>query len=885
VRLLLSSIFIGCCSNDICMKYALALLTALMLFPGPVASHVAAPRAAATSDAGSRESDALVDRGLEVNGLEERGIVALDQSLRELTNPFTIVSVAAHVEDVDAGTLAYCRKKLGARTVIVLATRDEGRDSRTHGELDEERGAIRTGETCELAKALGADLYYLDLPDFGYSRSVEEALALWGRDNAVRRLVQAIRLLHPDVMITGDKAESPDGQRQAVAAVLSEAFASSANKKFDVGQHPDHWAPRRLFTKSDETAFQVLLDLSEHDHLRGRTYAEIGLSALRKLASLSPWPSRVFPERETSYYALAAFAELQKPSGASFLDGLRLPENLARSIAPPRVGDLSLTEAIVSRDKVIEALKSALVEKQAEGSAEVLYGRYGAEFFRVTRYTEAIQRSLALALGVTCDVLGPKRALIPGQKLSARVALHNGSDQPMAVAFITPVTLAPPGQQGGVQTSQALSVAAGATLYNEFEFDLPQATALTLPHPAHLREEQFYPLGSPAPGAQSTSPFGNRLEAAVEVGLGQAAFLMSAQTRYDIAPPVEISTLSFALLKDWSTVREFDLPVRVRNNTPGALAGALWIVPLALSEDDYEPAHLSFLRPGEELTIKMKLRLPVLKPPLSPDILIEFRREIPAPPTPLASAKIIVKAVDLDVAEGLRVGYVPGLDAWLATALTELGVSHTSLSVDEIAVSEHGNGLPTPAQSLRGCGDLGRFDAIIIDRQAYLARPELFSCNRCLLRYARQGGNLVVLSQQPDDWNLILSRSQWAPFPLRLSKERVAMQQSNPNLLDLANPVLSLPNKITGKDFAGWLREGAVFVPTAWAKDYTPLLEVADPGQEPMQGSLLVARFGEGSYVYVSLDFRRQLNGMNPGAYRLFANLLSLSKTARPPAK
>src|SRR5262249_17294286 len=159
--------------------------------------------------------------------------------------------------------------------------------------------------------------------------------------------------------------------------------------------------------------------------------------------------------------------------------------------------------------------------------------------------------------------------------------------------------------------------------------------------------------------------------------------------------------------------------------------------------------------------IRMKLQLPISKPPLSPDILIEFRREKPAPPDALASAKIVVKAADFEVADGLNVGYFPGFDGWLEEALTELGAVHSRLPIDDINITEHGNANQKAGQSLRGCGDLARFDTIIIDNRAYLAHPELFSCNRCLLRYVRQGGNLIVLSQQPDDWNFILSRSQW----------------------------------------------------------------------------------------------------------------------------
>src|SRR2546426_10148783 len=118
---------------------------------------------------------------------DERGIVALDQSLREITNPFTVLCIAARPGDEDNGALAYVRKKLGARAVLLFATRGEGEDSPTRGELDQELGAIRTREAIDAARIIGADVFFLNLHDIGYSKSADEALSIWGHDEALRR--------------------------------------------------------------------------------------------------------------------------------------------------------------------------------------------------------------------------------------------------------------------------------------------------------------------------------------------------------------------------------------------------------------------------------------------------------------------------------------------------------------------------------------------------------------------------------------------------------------------------------------------------------------------------------------------------------------------------
>jgi hypothetical protein len=142
-----------------------------------------------------------------------------------------------------------------------------------------------------------------------------------------------------------------------------------------------------------------------------------------------------------------------------------------------------------------------------------------------------------------------------------------------------------------------------------------------------------------------------------------------------------------------------------------------------------------------------------------------------------------------------------------------------------------------------------------------------------------------VLGQRPDDWNLVTSSTQFAPYPIKLSADRITIETSPVKILDADNSPLSRPNKITPKDFEGWVVERAVNIPREWSSEYTPLLESSDPGEEPNRGSLLIARYGEGSYIYASLSMRRQLLAGNGGAYRVFANLVSLPKVNKTPAK
>ena len=298
--------------------------------------------------------------------------------------------------------------------------------------------------------------------------------------------------------------------------------------------------------------------------------------------------------------------------------------------------------------------------------------------------------------------------------------------------------------------------------------------------------------------------------------------------------------------------------------------------------DDYKPQAVNFFKEDEEIALKVKLNLPILKPPLSPEILMEVRREKPAPPNAVASLKVLVKSADLEVAEAVKVGYISGVDSWLSFALNQLGVEQTELQVADVRTATHGVVEANASALPPGCADLARFNAIVIDNLAYLTRPGLMSASACLLEYVKRGGTVVVLYQRPDDWNLLLG--QFAPFPIKLSKDRVTLENWPVKILEPEHALLNKPNKITEKDFEGWMLDRAIYVPGAWTADYTALLEIGDPGEDPRRGGLLVARHGEGAFVYTTLDLRTQAIAMNSGAYRLLANIVSLPITIKAEA-
>ncbi|MEW6207202.1 MAG: PIG-L family deacetylase [Acidobacteriota bacterium] len=804
---------------------------------------------------GAAQSDRF--RHIDSHTEGERGMIALDQLLRDLLNPFTVMCLAAHAEDIDFGTLAYYRKNLGARTVVLLATRNEGGGHREVAPVTNAQPDI--AHALRAARLAGADVYLLGLRDFGHAKTAEEALKVWGRETTLARLTRAVRLIKPDCIITSHDADAGLGQHRALAQLMIEAFDAAGDEKLFPSPDAEVWQPRRLFQKSGAELTSVQIPLHQTDQMRGLTYAKINEQALKLIAAQSDWVRADVKEEDRRYYKLIrSRGEDRIRAGGSLTDGLTIAENIRRAIEPPRAGDSSIVEAINRRSQLIDALTEELIEKHTEGSVEEMRRRYGAEYFRVIQFTQKIERALALALGLNFEIEPSDRTVVPGQAFSLRMKLVNGGDQFLPVVFHTPQFFSPELKQVPSRSSDTLSASGDAILHHEVRYETPADALKKIPRD---EKEIYFPIASAPPDTKVEDMFGSRLVAIVEVGIGQTTFLMTAQTSVFIEPAASISTLPFAFVKDWNTQRDIEMSLTLTNNTPDALAAALWVVPLALTEDDYEPAPINFSREGEMVTVRMRLRLPILKPPLSPDVLIELRRPRPAPPDAIASTKIAVYAGEFAVSD-IKAAYL-GSDFWLPFALAQLGVEHAPIDDTLTHVAS--------GQPLRLCGELERFDTIILGERARVT-PAL---SACLLEYARKGGNLVVFYQGEADLQSI------APFPIKISKEVVSSESALVKILDANHPLMTTPNRITEKDFEGWTGNRAVFPAVEWAAEYTTLIECSAESEETKKGGLLVARAGSGSFIYVSYDLGRQLLAPHAGAYRLFANLVSLSKTMK----
>lgn len=335
-----------------------------------------------------------------------------------------------------------------------------------------------------------------------------------------------------------------------------------------------------------------------------------------------------------------------------------------------------------------------------------------------------------------------------------------------------------------------------------------------------------------------------------------------------VGPPIGVSMSPKAGIIPLSGSKLM-MSVFLRNNVKGEAAGTVKLaLPVGWTSTPAK-SDFAFLKDGEEERFSFEVTPGKLEPKMyKVTALAEYKgqkldqgytltgyeglRRYPL----YSSATYQASGVDVKVAEGLRVGYVMGTGDDVSRSLEEIGVHVQFLSPQDVA-----------------SGDLSKYDSIVLGVRAYAARPELITNNGRLLNYVKNGGVLLV------QYNTGQFDHNFGPYPYTLTSdpEKVVDETARVTLLMPDHPLLTWPNKITSADFDGWVEERGHSFMKQWDTHYEALTETHDPEQDLQKGGLLYARYGKGAYVYGAYALYRQLPEGVPGAFRLFANLISLS--------
>jgi LmbE family N-acetylglucosaminyl deacetylase len=812
--------------------------------------------------------------------------VALYQALLDLTNPWTVMCIAAHPDDEDGTSLIVMRRKYGAHTVSLFSTFGEGGQNAIGPELYEELGAIRARETMAAAEIQGSEPYFLGLKDFGYSKSADEAFKFWGHEEALRRMVLQIRKLRPDVIITNHSVTNNDhGHHQATARLTVEAFDAAADSKRFPEQLKDGvtvWQVQRLFVRARgnaqaqaATTPAVTIDPNERDPIRETVYAEEALRALQKHATQGPWP-RTFAEFAARFraftgqnaapgqlppirYALAREAKGAAPitkESHNFLDGLRLPEEIAKQLTPPTIDGKPLTEFVDQRRQLLDAL----VGIRKSGNFRLAKSN---EPLRFVRMDQRLDAAFAAVMNITAKTTPRDQVVTPGLRTAFTVTMSNNGDLP-ATVYSTTFFAGP----RNVKTlySGSAPFPPGDTGSVTDDWIIPPETVPSVPHPKHLYDGRV---------------FGDDFKEVVTINLADIQFSVAGSTRVDVAPAVEVTNISLSPAVRTPTdrksklrgtmdctLRDFDYKVRVTNHQDGPFSGWLIVGPGFGRKAAYHPITIA-ANGQSDLTVSVPGCPQQTDPKTASEQKVEpivFTVVGNGAAKPLARLEVPIVFADARVATNLSVGYIRGFDFSLPNALNALGVESKELSVEEVKTA-----------------DLQKYSSIIVDNRVYESTPGLIEANQKLLDYANAGGTLIVFYHKSDEWNPDerRKRPQLAPYKLILGNERITDENAPITFLEPEHPLLNFPNKIGKEDFASWIQERGLYYPKEWDSQFHALLQSNDPGEAPLRGGLLVADYGRGRYIYSSMVWYRELRAGVPGAYRMLANMISYGQAKR----
>jgi LmbE family N-acetylglucosaminyl deacetylase len=838
----------------------------------------------------------------------------LQTELERLPRLGTIAYITAHPDDESAATITYLARGLHARVVILCMTRGEGGQDVTGPQLSEELGDVRTRELKRAAAGYGAEVHFLGALDFGYSKSVEETFRIWGKDKMTEALVRELRALRPLAVISSWRGTPADGSahHEATGILAREAFALMGNPLAFPGQFAEGlepWQPRYFLVRARssegenaELTFEVPVD--QPSPVPGKTYKELGWEAFQSHRSQGMhliqtprnWPQylrveatlRNGPPAPTSADALSpdlsALPDLYPTVGvlAAWRDRLQQVSGLAAEAEQKREAGKSneAALALVQAAGLLAALQREIPEETTEpepSSVRLLLG---------DRIHDFLQAAADVA-GVRFDAFTDRAAITPGEQVWVGLAVRVADPTAFPYTgfkFGDLQLQTPAGWHVEPLAAEKTAEVQRAEYLVSVPENLDPGEAPALPLQARallttgsMQLEMEKPVsglsGPPAEGGGLLKRFDPRRL----LGLKEEPEAKGRLEPMRVAPGVTLQAKPALYLLPSSPeemVREWCIELTPHRPQLGKISAWFevpvgWYTPV--------PRTVELEEPERQSSACMSVTLPAGIPPRRYQLEAEAGRDIQRYTLSRVAryagtddatylyqpADSNLQVLDIQVPSALRVGYIGFDDDPVPALLSQLGVAVDLL--DERALARN---------------NLGEYDAIVVATRAYDYRTDLADATPRLLAYVSEGGTLLV-EHQGRRWD----PATYAPYPgekpagLRVTDETAPVKMLAPE-----NPVLSFPNRIGEADWRGWVQERGLYFWKSWAKEYTPLLEMADPGEEPLQGSLLAAHYGKGTYIYCGLALFRQVRAGIPGGVRLYINLLSQSRVPTTPA-
>ena len=794
--------------------------------------------------------------------------------LEKLNTLGSVLYIAAHPDDENTLAIGYYANERKMTTAYLSLTRGDGGQNLIGGELRDKLGLIRTRELLEARKIDGGIQFFTRANDFGFSKGPEETLSVWDKNEILHDVLKVVRSFKPDIIICRFPPDSRAGHGHHTSSALLalEAFEKSGDPSVFPEQVAQYgaWKPRRVFLNlsrffnqnlNEKTPGVITIDMGGYNPLLGVSYPE--LSA----ASRSMHKSQGFGSRARRGYT-PEFFELQRGD----------------SVKNDLLEGINTSWSRVNGGKKIEILIKKVIAKFNDDQPwlsvpALLNIRTQINLLEPgiwkKRKIDEVNRLITDCLGLYAEVTADHYYQSPDGKAELSVEIQNRSKLDISL-----ISLALPELKSDSLINSELK--AGGQLLFQLKKKIPSDLEYSPPYwlkekhsPGLFTVADRSKIGMPENNAALNGIFKFRiadqlLEISVPVLFKSTDPVRGEIYRpVEITPPVSLESSQSAELFPTAGVKRIRLNIRslipaqnqgiIRLNVPAGWKVTPQQIPFSLDKKgQVRVVEIEVTPPQEESEGMLNI---------SAEINGRFYNaaveEIAYDHIPVQTLQnpADIKLIRTDIRiEAKKIGYIQGAGDDIPASLRSLGIDVTELKNEEIST-----------QLLSG------FDAVVLGIRALNTNDNIRAIMPDLLKYCEAGGTLITQYNTNGD----LQTDQFSPFGLTISRERVTQENSPVKILAAAHPVLNFPNRISDRDFEGWVQERGLYFPGKWDPAFTPVLSMNDAGEPERKGSLLVAKHGNGYYVYTGLSFFRQLPEGVTGAFRLFTNLLSLKNAPK----
>ena len=793
----------------------------------------------------------------------------LQLELQKLNTLGSVLYVAAHPDDENTTLIGYLSQGALLETAYLSVTRGDGGQNLVGPEIRERLGLIRTHELVKARSVDGSSQFFTRANDFGYSKSADETLEIWDKERVLGDMVWTIRKYQPDVMVTRFPPDSRagHGHHTSSAILAKEAFEAAANPEMYPEQldKVSTWQAKSLYWNThwwfygsrdfDKTGL-VEVKVGEYNPLLGKSYTEI--SAESRSMHKSQGFGSTGRRGEVSEYLRYVAGDSIK---GDIMSGIDISWNRIEG------GD-AIGKLIAKANEEFNSADPAAVVPTLVKAYELMKKIEGEPW--VERKKEDLQRWVANAMGLYMEITTNDYSVAPGDSLTLKVEVINRSEVPVKLLSFT---------EKASESKTAEDLLVRNQPFNT-EFKIKVADDVSVSQPYWLEKEGtlgMFRVDDESLIGKPENPPAYSYNIAVDINGVQLIYPVAAIYKrndpvdgevyrpFVITPPVFVNPQGNVYVFANGEPKKVSVTVKAgKKNIQGTVTAKApegWkVVPESL---DYMLGNKY-----EEKTFEVT----IYPPKAQAEGKLVFEAELEGKtydqslvtieydhiPTQMLYPEASVKVVKVELEKkGEKIAYIMGAGDDIPSSLEQIGY--------QVDILEEGS---VNAKNLKN------YDAVILGIRAYNTQDHIVFDHPHLMEYVKNGGTMIVQYNTSHR----LKTEEFSPFPIELSRLRVSEEDAEVRILKPKHPLMKSPNKISEKDFENWVQERGLYFPQTWSEEYEAILSANDKGEDPLDGGLLVAPYGEGYYIYTGYSWFRELPAGVPGAYRIFTNMISIGK-------